>query len=266
MRSSTRQLAHMRTKPRAQFMICIGLLLGCHCFATGSWAEELAEDLAEDLAAQPEPLNLRGSWYVLVHYRESTQESIQEPTTASPDDSRWEDKIWTFEPKGSRLVWTEYSAVVFDDERGRHEKLASGRLIQSSGTWQPSPRQLAQVKTGLSVDSHSAHGKSLTGDPRQGYRSAGRTNRESASVIGYSEAWEIRGLAALPMFQRTDEMTSGRSVALSGRTEYRSTAVSADGQRISGSFTRDRDQTGTFSMIRSGQIEFAKPKEDEKWK
>jgi hypothetical protein len=92
-------------------------------------------------------------------------------------------------------------------------------------------------------------------------------------VIGYSEAWEIQDLATLPVFRRSDEMSSGRSVALEGRTEYRSEAVAEDPVRITGAFSRDRVQTGSFLMIRSGPVEFASPKgkklrgkDDVKWK
>jgi hypothetical protein len=216
-------------------------------------------------------LELQGTWYVVVHYRDSG--------AASPEEQHWEDKIWTFEAKGSRLRWTEYPVVVFADARRRFEKLASGRMIKSSGAWQPSARQLSEVEKGLAVNSQWARGKSLQGNPQRGYHSAGRSNRESASVIGYSEAWEIQDLASLPVFRRTDEMSSGRSVALDGRTEYRSLAVDKGRDRITGRFSRDQLQSGTFVMIRSGPIEIARQKnrqknlkknlkkdEQEKWK
>ncbi|MBW2388912.1 MAG: hypothetical protein JRG89_10795 [Deltaproteobacteria bacterium] len=221
-----------------RFMAWFAALLVCACATTRAAAEE------------PEPFELQGTWYVVVHYRDAG--------AASPEEQRWEDKIWSFEPKGSRLRWTEYPVVVFEDVRGRFEKLASGRRIKSSGAWQPSARQLSEVEKGLAVNSQWARGKSLRGNPQRGYRSGGTPNRESASVIGYSEAWEIRDLASLPVFRRTDEMSSGRSVALSGTTEYRSAAVDRGLDRITGHFSRDQLQSGTFVMIRSGPIEMAK--------
>lgn len=242
MRNSTRHPRWTQSKRRGRFVLWTGVLVVCGCVEGVAAAEPRA------------PIDLQGSWYVLVSYRDST--------TAAPAEQRWEDKVWTFEAKGSRLLWTEYPVVVFADERGRFEKLASGRVIKSSGAWQPNPAQLAQVESGLSVNSQWARGKSLKGDPQRGYRSGGRANRESASVIGYSEAWEIQDLATLPVFRRSDEMSSGRSVALAGRTEYRSEAVAAAEHpgRITGAFSRDRVQTGSFLMIRSGPVEFASPK------
>jgi hypothetical protein len=204
-------------------------------------------------AAEPEPFDLQGSWYVLVHYDDSA--------AASQGNQNWEDKVWTFEPKGSRLVWTEYPVLVFDDEGGRMEKLPSGRLIKSSGAWEPNARQLAYIARGLAVNPRWARSKSLQGDPQRGYRSVGVSNRESASVISYSEAWEIRDLAHLPVFQRSDEMSSARSAPLAGRTEYQSTATTGKPDRLTGSFSRDQVQRGSFLMIRSGPVELAKPKD-----
>ena len=54
------------------------------------------------LALAPSPaaaaVDLIGTWFVLIHYRDSM--------TANPDSDRWEDKVWKIEQKGSRLQWT----------------------------------------------------------------------------------------------------------------------------------------------------------------
>ncbi len=213
----------------------------------------------EAVAAEAAPLDLLGTWYVVVHYRDSSAQP--------PEVQHWEDKVWTFEPRGSRLLWTEYPVVLFDDPRGRLETLPSGRTIRSSGAWQPSTRQLEEIKQGLSVNPQWARSKSLRGDPERGYQSGGAPNRESASVIGYSESWEIRDPAGEPVFRRSDEMSSGRSLALDGQTEYRSSLRDRGPDRLTGSFSRDRSQTGSFVMMRSGPIEFATQKgEQDQWK
>lgn len=198
---------------------------------------------------------LLGTWYIVVHYRDAS--------AAPAGREFWEDKVWTFAYRGSRLQWSEYSAVSFNDDRGRHERLTGGRTIRSSGAWRPSPAQLEEIAAGLSVNPQSLRSKSLRGDPADGFRSTGSIHSTSASVIGYSETWEIEDPGKQPVFRRVDEMSSGRSLAIKGITEYRSAAGSTLALgKLSGSFSRDGAQTGSFVMLRSGPLELANPK---KW-
>ncbi len=219
------------------------------------------------LAAEPQQFDLLGTWYVIVHYRDSgLQEAGSRSAVAgSRGTEAWEDKVWSFDRRRSRLLWVEYPVVFFDNDRGRYETLASGRAIKSPGSWRPGARQLEEIEKGLSVNPQWARSKSLRGDPARGFRSGGMANRESASVVGYSETWEVRGLADHPVFRRVDEMSSGRAVALDGQTEYRST--SRDTGRLEGSFSRDGVEIGSFVMMRSGPVSFDSQKgEREKWK
>ncbi|MCH7600516.1 MAG: hypothetical protein IH973_12230 [Myxococcales bacterium] len=214
-------------------------------------------------SSEPQKFDLLGTWYIVVHYRDTT--------VGSADGEQWEDKVWTFDYRGSRLLWTEYPVVLFDDDRGRQELLASGRSIRSAGAWQPNAAQLEEIATGLAVNPQWTRSKSLRGDPTSGFRSSGTLNQTSASVIGYSETWEIEDPVKQPIFRRIDQMSSARSVPLDGITEYRSAAgISVDPavpRRLSGSFSRDGVQTGSFIMLRSGSIKFANPKETQKkWK
>jgi hypothetical protein len=215
------------------------------------------------LASEPgdaQKFDLLGTWYIVVHFRDEAAAGRQ-----------WEDKVWTFAYRGSRLLWTEYPVVLFKDKRGRSESLASGRSIRTSGSWRPNPVQLEEIAAGLSVNPQWARSKSLRGNVARGFRSSGSLNPTSASVIGYSETWEIEDPAAQTIFRRIDSMTSGRSDSLDGRTEYRSSARSpgeaVGAATLSGSFSRDGAQTGSFVMMRSGSIEFADPEEaQKKWK
>ncbi|MFT5443420.1 MAG: hypothetical protein ACI8W3_002469 [Myxococcota bacterium] len=216
-------------------------------------------------ASQQEDFELLGTWYVLVHYADLGANG-SDPATVPTEAKAWEDKVWSFEAKGSRLVWTEYSAVVFGDNRGRSESLAGGRKIRSEGFWRPSRDQAAEIEIGLSINPQWARSKTLSGDTEQGFRSRGAHNRESSKVIGYSERWEIAGLGALPVFIRVDEMTSARSEALDGKTEYRSESINRNATRLKGTFSRDGAQQGSFTMMRSGPTQAASVPEDEQWK
>ena len=63
-----------------------------HALAAGLAA--LSVSTLSASAARAE-LDLLGSWFVLIHYRDSQ--------TANPDADRWADKVWKLEMKGSRL-------------------------------------------------------------------------------------------------------------------------------------------------------------------
>ena len=91
--------------------------------------------------------------------------------------------------------------------------VTSGRQVKSEGAWSPNAQQREEIEKGLEVNSRGARSKSLRKTAQQGYRSSGSMRRDSVSVIGYSETWEILELAGLPIFRRNDVMESGRSDA-----------------------------------------------------
>ena len=105
--------------------------------------------------AETPPVELDGSWYVLVHYRDMTG------THAGVD--LWRDHIWKFKVSGERLDWIEYPTVVFKDEGRRFRTLESGRKVQSDGSWLPTPRQHREIRTGLRVTDRGQRTKSLRG-------------------------------------------------------------------------------------------------------
>ena len=90
----------MNAGPHLRRMVCItAATLAAICLVPGA------------AGAGASQVDLIGSWFVLIHYRDSA--------TADPDADRWEDKVWTFEREGSRLRWIEYPIVVFEENEGR---------------------------------------------------------------------------------------------------------------------------------------------------
>jgi hypothetical protein len=203
----------------------------------------LGAGLAEPVAT---PIELEGTWYVLANYRDAASER--------PDADLWEDRVWTFEKKGSRLDWTEYPIVIFRDESERFESLASGRKVRVELVWQPRPDQLDEIRSGLRVNARGSKAKSLRGSAERGFRSGGSIRAESASIIGFSESWEISKLDSHPVFRRSDEMGSIRTESLEGATVYETREVLPDGAELVGRFERDDVQVGSFRMLRAGSI------------
>jgi hypothetical protein len=200
------------------------------------------------LRANAEPLDLTGTWFVLIHYRDSA--------TENPDADRWEDRVWVFEPKGSRFEWRDYSIVVLQDESGRFESRGGNLRARTLEAWEPNPAQLAELLGGPHVNSRGSKTKTLRGSHEKGWESMGDLSAQSAMVIGYHETWRIQDPGGLPVFEREDVMSSGiqrtrkgEDQGLSGLTRYKVTQV--DERGLSGEFQRDENRRGTFRMFRT---------------
>ena len=106
------------------------------------------------VAAAPaiaESVELVGSWYVLVHYKDDN--------AANAEQERWDDKVWVFEKKGRRLRWSEYPIVVFDDEGGRFERRHTGQYARILHYWEPNASQRRDIENGLQVNSRGSKSK-----------------------------------------------------------------------------------------------------------
>ena len=197
-------------------------------------------------AAEPDPIDLVGTWHVLVHYTDSE--------TANPDAVHWDDRLWVFSKKGSRLSWTEYPIVVFTDREGRFERGNHGqqRVLHA---WQPNSSQRAQIEAGLEFNTRGSKTKSLRHKKDGGWQSAGAAQVMSASVVGYHETWSIRWEDGVPTFTRDDILGAERAESMSGRTRYHGTRVVGGSKEIRGDFARDESRRGSFRMRRSGEAE-----------
>lgn len=196
-------------------------------------------------AASASPVDIIGTWYALAHYKDSA--------TNNPDFERWQDRIWVFEPSGSRLKWIEYPIVVLDDESGRFERLGGNRQSRVMEFWEPNPGQLAQIEGGVEVNPRGSKTKTLRGSDAEGWRSRGPIAALSANTLTYTEIWSVEDLGGLPVFAFEESLGGGRAETLDGVTEYRTTeVVSAD--ELRGTFTRDGTRTGRFWLMRAGGV------------
>ena len=196
------------------------------------------------VGAEGGAVDLLGAWHLTVHYRDEA--------SANPDAKRWDDKVWRFETRGSRLQWTEFPIVVFENREGRFEASDRERPVRVLDFWEPNEAQLAEIEKGLFVNPRGAKSKGLRGSPSRGYRSAGGLRSESASVIGYSESWSVAGLPGKPVFTQDVVMGSGRTEDMQGRTRFTAEAVSPEGNEVRGRFVRDGTRHGTFALRRTG--------------
>jgi hypothetical protein len=217
----------------AALLAWLGLLLAP---APGAQADALAERLI-------------GTWHVLVHYRDDH--------TKRPDQLRWDDRLWVFERERERLKWTEYPIVVFQDESGRFEAIGGNRASRVVGAWEPNPGQLGEIASGLSYNTRGMKSKTLR-NTRGIWQSASQPTAASASIISYTESWQIAGSAQLPEFRREDTLGGERTETLDGITLYATTAADPSGDVFQGTYERDGTRHGVFTMRRAGAASVTK--------
>lgn len=197
------------------------------------------------IAPAARAVDLAGTWYVLVHYKDDT--------SGKPDALRWEDRVWVFERDAEKLVWKDYPIVVFEDDEGRFERSRSGysRVV---GAWEPSPGQRAQIQSGLEINTRGAKTKTLTGSDAAGWKTTAGAQPKSANFVTYTEAWGIRDAAGKPVFLRNETLGSAAMESLEGGTRFATESVAEGGAELHGSFERDGSRHGTFRMMRAGVV------------
>ena len=194
-------------------------------------------------------VDLVGTWHVLIHYKDSRAEHSER--------ERWEDRIWVFEPEGSRLRWTDYPIVVFSDQTARFEQIGTNRATRVLHYWEPNAAQLAQIQEGLEINPRGSRSKALRGSDAEGWSSGGTGAYQSARFITFSEHWQITGMPDRPSFTRSDVMGSVAVENVEGRTLWESESVESGGDVIRGRYDRDGTRIGTFRMMRSGAVRTA---------
>jgi hypothetical protein len=195
------------------------------------------------------PDRLAGTWHVLVHYRDDHAHN--------PNQLRWDDRLWVFERVGERLKWTEYPLVIFQDDSGRFEQLGSSKASRVVAGWEPNPAQLAEIAAGLSYNTRGAKSKTLR-FTHGAWRSASRPTAASASIVSYTESWNIEGTSELPEFRREDTLGGERTETLDGVTLYAATERDASGDVWKGTYERDGTRHGVFTMRRAGEASITK--------
>lgn len=202
--------------------------------------------LAASSGTAEEPLDLSGTWFVLIHYTD--------PESAHPDAQRWKDLVWVFARKGSRLEWSEYSIVIFEDQTGRFESISGNPRSRVLEAWKPTLSQLEDLEKGPRVNPRGARIKTLSGSDARGWKSSRRRTQTSASVMGYHENLSIKDLDSLPVFERSDAVGNSRASKDGGTTLYEVSEIKLDGRRMVGRYERDGRQEGRFEMRRTAPI------------
>ncbi len=197
-------------------------------------------------AAGEGPIDVLGTWYVLIHYRDSA--------TANPEVDRWLDLVWVFEQSGTRLQWTQYPLVVFEDTTGRFEAIAGNPRARVLHAWEPNEAQLETIRGGPRVNARGARTKTLRGSDARGWKTTSRMTATSASVVGYQENLTVEGLDGLPVFLREDVVGNALRASDRGGSRFETEEVRGAGNVLVGRYARDEHRRGRFRMWRTEDV------------
>jgi len=211
--------------------------------AVGLVAASFAGAARADAGGSP-AVDLVGTWHLLVHYTDDHSHD--------PSQMRWDDKIWVFERAGSRLKWTQYPIVVFEDKTGRFENLGGARAARVVHGWEPNEGQRAQIEGGLEVNPRGSTSETLRAEADGSWRSGTRPASASARVITYVQNWAIESPTTRPVFRREDLLGSAAAEGYDGVTLFTTQEVDAGGNVLRGTFERDGSRHGTFRLTRTG--------------
>jgi hypothetical protein len=197
-------------------------------------------------ARAAEAAELEGTWFVLIHYRDTK--------TANPESDRWLDLVWTFALKGTRLEWSEFPLVVFDNAAGRFEPIAGNPRSRVLAAWEPNTAQMTTITEGPRVNQRGAKVKTLKGSDAKGWRSSSRMTTTSAMVVGYQENLTIETKDGRPVFVRQDVIGNAYKKSDEGMTRYETTEVLDGGRTLKGDYSRDGHKQGEFRMWRTAPV------------
>lgn len=204
--------------------------------------------LAGPVSADPAPeVDLLGTWYVLVHYRDEA--------TANPDVDRWLDLVWVFSMNGSRLEWEEIPLVVFENATGRFEAIPGNARARTLQAWEPNEAQRAVIRGGPRVNPRGIKTKTLRGSDDKGWQTIDRPGiGMGVGVVGYSESLRIEDPTGLPHFIRSDTLGNAYKSSGEGKTEYETNDVRRNGKTLVGRYERDEHRAGVFRMWRTEPV------------
>jgi hypothetical protein len=195
-------------------------------------------------ASAAEPVDVLGTWYVLVHYTDTD--------TANPDADRWLDLVWVLSMKGSRLEWKEFPIVVFEDQTGRFEAIPGNPKARTLRAWEPTPAQLEAIDAGPRVNDRGSKTKTLRGSPERGWESPNRmASGMGVNVMSYQEVLSIEQPTTLPKFIRADMLGNQHTRGGGGQIVYETLEVRDGGDTLVGRYERDGHRTGVFRARRT---------------
>ncbi len=185
-------------------------------------------------------LDLSGSWYVLIHYKDSRSED--------KSLEKFKDFAWVIEQSDGKMKVEEYPYVVFDEGSEELRRFA----MRSHKTWEPEGGVLANLRRNVDVSSRAMRKKKLEGSVAEGYKSRAPVS-SGALTMNFSRSWTVDFSPAKVRLQIVDSLSGGSDML--GEMEeaivYELTGSTEDGDLI-GTYA-EGTKAGTVRLFRANE-------------
>ncbi len=212
-------------------MHTFGLIVLTAC----AWLAAPRFALAEDLSK----LDLTGSWYVLLHYKDAKSED--------KSLTKFKDFAWSVRQSPTKLEIDEYPYVLFDE--GTEEIRRAD--MRGHKPWQPEGLVLDELLLHVDVSTRAMRSKVLEGSTEAGMKSEAPDESSGGGTMNFVRNWDVTWAPTAVRVTIVDSL-SGGSAMLGGMEEA---SVFEIKQRPSPDELRgtwsEGDKSGSLRMIRA---------------
>lgn len=205
-------------------LVCAALVIGWRVAADTEDADLSKVDLA-------------GSWYVLIHYKDD--DSVDKSIT------KFKDLVWTIEQKSDSMSFEEYPYVVFPDNQ---ELLRRSAMIEHL-PWEPDDSTWERIREALEVSSRAMKKKRLGGSVADGYSSSAGQKTGGFTTMTFETTWRVRFAPEAIRIEIVDVLGGAGLEGMEGATVYE-VRERLGKDELRGRYDRDTLH-GTFRMVRS---------------
>jgi hypothetical protein len=185
-------------------------------------------------------LDLSGSWYVLIHYKDAQSED--------KSITKFKDFVWTVEQTANTLTWEHYPYVMF----GEDAELVRRQAMRGHTAWEPDDALWTQLKTAVEVSSRALARKRLTGSVAQGWKSLAPLGSGGLNTMSFTRNWDVSMKPDRVSIVIVDSLSGTAGLGgMEEATTYEIRERVGDGE-LRGSY-EEGDKRGTFRMVRSAE-------------
>jgi hypothetical protein len=185
-------------------------------------------------------VDLNGSWYVLIHYKDSQSED--------KSITKFKDFVWTIEQTANTLTWEQYPYVIFSEDA----EVVRRQAMRGHTAWEPDEAQWAQLKLAVDVSSRALTRKRMTGSVEKGWKSLAPLGSGGLNTMSFTRNWDVGFKPDKISIVIVDSLSG--ATGLGGIEESTTFEVT---QRVSPGELRgtyeEGTKRGTFRMVRSAE-------------
>ncbi len=185
-------------------------------------------------------VDLNGSWYVLIHYKDEQSED--------KSITKFKDFVWTIEQTANTLTWEHYPYVLFPEDA----ELIRRQAMRGHTAWEPDESQWTHLKSAIDVSSRALTRKRMTGSVAQGWKSLAPLGSGGLNTMSFSRNWDVGFKPDKVSIVIVDSLSGATGLGgIEEATTYEIRERTSPGE-FRGTY-EEGSKRGTFRMVRSAE-------------